>query len=546
LSLVTLGLVSTMSAVALQPSAALPPTEPDCVPLVAGSTGLFQIGGDIPSSEGLAGEEYPGFGAETTGEVARTLPRGIVFRTETDTFSREYAFALRQGHLYVALATEGVLNDGAVWHNLDLPACLDGKVSAISADHKFINVLGPRDQVYSHDMPGGDLSAERWTWRYGPYFWAGSGLTLWPDVKQWAASEFSGGETFTDTSGRKQSPIGVGTMYVLRGDGKHITLLDPWLPQDESRETCVPRDGRLRVAGISGSGSVVMAIGTDGSVWTRLYDFDVSGGNTVFGSYSWERDRPASDTRWQMPGPRWLRHATPRGSLTNRVSISKTGDDASERVLRVEGRSPSGATGYFEKALTDSRWHFVRTWRKLTGTPLKRVTFEATGLDSPTEVRPYSGAIDGLPAAITSFTAHCTERTTLRIQVSAQEHVGLILHSSDGLRQEMRDAGLTDVPREYNGAIEVPLGTWRNLASASPAVRDWIETNLDGRFTTSPIRVTATRIRFLVQCWEFTLNGDPANVDMPAILPDAGVAVGRLTEMNADGRSPSTCVWATP
>ena len=81
--------------------------------------------------------------------------------------------------------------------------------------------------------------------------------------------------------------------------------------------------------------SMPLAVSRRAEVFTRLYDFDVSGANTVFGSYSWERDRPASDTRWQLPGPGWVRHRKPPGTITDRISINKTGDDARDRLLRI-------------------------------------------------------------------------------------------------------------------------------------------------------------------------------------------------------------------
>lgn len=280
-----------------------PPSEPECLPLGAGTTGVLLVGGSVPSSDQLTGQ--PGGLAEpVVGDLARRLPDRIVFKDDRNTFGRDYAFALRDGRIYVRPATLGVGNRGEPWRRLELPACLDGHVQAISADHRLLVALGPDRQVYSHDMPGGDLSAERWTWRWGPYFWTGSGLRMFHDVREWATSEFTSAEWFRDTSGREHHPIGVATVYLLRGDGRRITYLDPWLPQDESREVCGPRRGTVPMAGISGSGS---------TVFVAVSEASCTPGSTT--STSPAPTRCSATT----PGSAACRRTTPAGSCRGRA-----------------------------------------------------------------------------------------------------------------------------------------------------------------------------------------------------------------------------------
>ncbi len=511
--------------------AATPPSSPTCAALVAGSTGVIEVGSRLPSSEQLQGRRG-GFGEVAPGSVARSLPDAVVFRSPTETSSLEYAFAVRAGHVYVRDARVGRGLPGHPWHRLELPACLDGHVRQVSSDRRLLLAVTDDRQVYSHDMPDGDLSPSRWTWRWGPYFWTGAGWHLPADVRQWAVSDLGSDEHFTDTSGRERNPLGVATVYLLRGDGRTITYLDPWLPVDDSREVCGPLRGTVPLAGLSGSGSTVFVVDRAGGLWSRMWDFDVSGANTVFGDYSWQQGRPASDTRWQLPGPSWVRQPSPPGPVTDRVSITKNGLSSRDRVLRVEGRY-DGRTGYWEKQIASPRWHFVTTGLPLRGHvlhgPLSRV--------APDD-RVFLGTVAGARVTAVDVNPVCSP-AHLKVAVAPGVRLDLLLHLADGMRQEARARGLDDTPREYNGALEVPLSTWQHL---DPRARAWVDQALGGRrVVTAPVALTTTRLRFLAQCWQLTLGGQPARTDVPRVPPDLGMAVGRATEQKEDGRSPSFC-----
>ncbi len=516
-------------AAAAQPAAAIP-SDPRCLTLVAGTTGLL-----VDTPAGRAG----GLGDPAPPAVAHTLPDAVVFRTTAETFGREYAFALRRGQIYARPATVGRGTPGTSWRVLALPDCLRGNLIEISADGRLLLALSRDRTLYSHDIPGGDLSAEHWTWRWGPYFWTGLGMRMFGDVGDWAASELINTERFTDTAGRERPPIGVATVYLLRSDGRRITYLDPWLPADESREVCGPRRGTLPLAGLSGSGSTVFVVGRRGELYTRLYDFDISGANTVVGGFSWYQDRPANDPRWQLPGPDWVRHPRPRrAAITDRITIVKSGSHANDRLLRVEGRDRRGRSGYWEKPLTArgaGAWRFVRTGAALAGTPLPR----RRAFFAPDDRR-YEGTIGGLPATVSDFNPECSP-ARLHVTVAPGAGLDLLLHSSDGLRQDTRARGLDDVPREYNGAIEVPRDTFAALRDGDPR-KAWIDAHLGGRrIATAPVAVTATRLRFHAQCWALTRDGRPARPDALRIPPDLGIVAARLLEQSKDGRPLDRC-----
>ena len=471
--------------------------------------------------------------------VRDSLPARVDFKDQTSTFSTLYAFALRQGKIYVRRAKVGVPVRGEPWHALELPACLDGRVTAISADEGLLVALGADRQVYANNMPDDAPAATAWTSRWGPPFWVGPGMKMFGDVRRWATSGFGPPATFTDSAGRSHQPIGVATVYLMRDRGRRITYIDPWLPPDESREVCTPRRGTLPLANISASGSTILAVGQRGELFTRLYDFDVAGANTVFGDYSWQRPRPSGDGRWQLPVADWQRQVPPPGMITDRISIATTGRDASDRLLVVEGRNKNGRPGRFEKRIDARRWKFIATGQVLRGRrlPLARPLRRGAG-----DRRRYAGTIGGRRAVVTNFSPECSP-AQLRIAFGHGVRLGLILHSTDGIRQAIRARGLTDIARNYNGAIEIPKATFKDLPSMPPSVRDWVAANLTpGRFTTSPLSVTTTRMRSLSQCWQLTLNGRPARPDKLRVAPDPGVVAGWLTEMVKDGRPPGLCL----
>lgn len=519
-------------------ASAAPPAEAECLALLAGTTGIPYVGENLPATDTQTGLPS-GFGPLATSEQLKKLPGRIAFKDQRSTFSTSYAFALLQGQIFVRRADTGAPLPGEKWRLLALPKCLDGKITSITADEKLLFALGPGRQLYSNGMPNGSPAAEHWTWRWGPYFYLGSGMTLFKDVSRWSASGFSPDATFTDTSGRKQHPIGVATAYLMRDNGRRITYLDPWLPQDESREVCTPKRGTLPLANLSSAGSTIFAVGQRGELFTRLYDFDISGANTFLGKYSWQSPRPASDTRWQLPGPEWRPQPKPKGAITDRISIARTGVDASDRLLVVEGRDSKGRSGRFEKQINAASWKFVAAKGALIGRalPLKR-PLSFGKVDS----RTYKGTIGGRPAEVRNFGPECSP-AALTVSFDGKTKLKLVLHSSDGLRQEVRERGLTDVPREYNGAVEIPAATYRALSTMPATVRDWVSKNLSpGRFTTSPLAVTTTRMTSLSKCWKLTLNGKPARPDQLALPPDLGIVIGRLTEMQQDGRTPNLCV----
>lgn len=515
------------------PSLAEPPRtipDPACAPAYAGTSGVIGMPGD------------PGLGRAAEGgtppppDVAAALPATIAFRSNTETFNRTFDFAVHGGKIYAR-----TIGDAAGWRAIGLPACLDGNVREISADGDTLLATDQQRWIYTVSLGAPSPAATGWTRRWGPFFWTDLGMRIPSDVTAWAASDLSAGEdgTFTDRAGNAHEPFGILNLYLLRGDGRTITTLDPWLPSDESREVCTPNRGTTAIAGISGSGSTVAIVDREGRISTRLYEFDVAGSNTVFYDYAWEDQTGVDAPRVQLPAPDWVAQPNVPGSITDRISLSKIFTMPTGRLLRIEGLDAAGHTGYWEKDAADldaDAWTFVRTDAPLRGraVPLAPVS------DLTSEDRDYEGTVDGWPAEILGFNPYCSP-ATLRINPTGSDPFDLILHSIDGLRQERRGRGLDADARGYRSAIEVPRAMWDQRATLPEGVRAFLERWFtESRFIDGPLTATRSTVRIGVPCWVFS-RADIADDPVASATRDLGALFAGVMAAQEEGRAPSAC-----
>lgn len=416
---------------------------------------------------------------ENSGECdCNSLPESVYLRTDTETFNEESYAVLCEGRIYVknknaADWTELAFPDESVsgfkrisWDDLSLVAESDGG---------WIYTY-TRERVYS--PLGKDSYRYKWIDRWGPPLWMGSGRTIPDDTIDWDLSVLSPrkghDEFWTDDSGQ-QIKVGDGkvhTIYALRGDGSKITILDPWLPNDNSVELGTPYAGKFQAVGLSASGSTVFITNRYGDMYTRLWDFDIAGMDTAFFDYYYGNEgynKPLRISTYlaefygyeaiKLPSPPWVKQPRIQLSgdayLTDRISIHKTGAGDENRVLRVEGADEYGAAGYYEK-IYDSEWHFIALENySLKGNMLEYCPDDCSGLTfSESKTTRYVMGARGWAAEIPDFYLH-KDTHTLRIYVE-NSHFDLILHSRDKMRQTERAEGLDHSKRKLLGAIVVP------------------------------------------------------------------------------------------
>ena len=505
--------------------------DPLCMADYLGTTGLFQA---VPDPGTGVPTAFNG-GAVAEPSVAATLPDFVHLRDTRESYNDLHYFALRNGDIYLK-ANRELTGVDEPWRHLLLPGCLQGQVSALSVDGTVVIALNEERWLYTLDAASYGPMSGGWTRRWGAFFWTDPGEQMMPDVTHWATSHYSGEKSYIDSAGREHPIFGILTVYALRGDGLRITYMDPWLPSDESREVCGPERGTVPMAGLSGSGSTVMVISRGGEVYTRLYEFDVSGANSMFLDYSWQDQEGVAAPLMQLPAPEWIHHARIPGAVTDRISLRQLGSDSSHRLMRVEGRNEAGASGFWEKDLADSAWRFTRTGETLRGSLLaSRDDTRYLPEDSL-----YAGQIDGWNAEVRGFNPYCSP-ATLRIGIGGGAPTDFILHSTDGLRQERRARGLTAQPHVYRSAVEVPKALWNARAQQAPELQAFLATHFGAqRFLTGPLSATPGTLQVTMPCWTLTRPGDVADAVLPAV-PDGGIYVAELRSAQEEDRTPGAC-----
>ncbi|MGJ8669151.1 MAG: hypothetical protein ACSHXK_06650 [Oceanococcus sp.] len=514
--------------------------DPLCAEEYAGITGLYQR----PPTDIDLGDYDVFSGEEASPEIASTLPEIVHLKGRLESYTDAYYFAVREGRIYTKVNLE-LSQENSPWRAMKLPRCLDGQVSEISADGDVLIALNQQRDIYTINYSRHDYGVDPWTRRWGPFFWTELGGFIYPDVRDWASSEFASVDKYyVDSAGREQKLAGILTVYLLRGNQRHITYLDPWLPMDDSREVCGPERGTVSIAGLAGSGSTVMVVTHDGDIYTRLHEFDISGANTFLLDYSWHDQDDLENPVLQLPGPGWIQHPRVPGQITDRLSLRKLPPGTAHRLMRIEGQDAAGNTGYWEKdqaELDSQAWKFVATGEALLGETLPR----AGQRFSPEDFR-YFGLIDGFPTTVENFNPHCSP-STLRIDFP-DGALDLILHSVDGLRQERRTRGLDLYPRYYRGAVEIPSSVYRNKDQLSPLKQDFLARHFgQDRFLDGPLLATAGNLQILEACWSFSRDiDDLASLITQPPVPDAGILVAEIYAEQEQGRTPPLCLGLQP
>lgn len=437
-------------------------------------------------------------------EAPESLPEQVIFRSTTQTFNRRYQFALVDGTIWYRSNTE-VTGIHEPWAKLPVSSCFAGKVAGISADDDELIAVDTSRWIYGMDGALKTPAQFNWSLRWGPPFWTGPGRKLPNDISTWSWSVVSqiDDKDWLDDAGNAHD-VGFGKVshiWTLSHGGQRLTYLDPWLASDESYELCAPHRGRFRSVNLSASGSYVFIVGRHGDLYTRHYDFDIAGADSIFFNYSYEDQRGVAHPKIQLPSPAWIQQPKIPGTVTDRISIHKVGSGSIHRQLRVEGKR-DGTVGYWHKDVSATSWEFTPTGDSLVGQVLDNPDEDTSSLDlGPSEDRQYRGSVPGGVVTITDFNTYCTP-SQIEVKLANGTAFGLTLHTVDNIREFRRARGLDGKPRMFNGTIEVPPAL---RESTDPQVRAFLASLGAGRFIKANLDGTVSKLKFRTQRWSLDL-----------------------------------------
>ncbi|WP_107985802.1 hypothetical protein [Rhodococcus sp. OK519] len=481
--------------------------------------------------------------------VGVAAPSSVELRTQTTQFNRFWDFALVDGALLTRPRVQSGEN-AEPWRYAPLPDCLRGVLVGISVDDDELIAVDGDGWIYTLDNVSHSPLLWNWTSAFGAPLWTGQGQQLPGGAPgTWALSVSSpwDNQTYTDAAGRIHY-VGLGKMTMvpsLTGDGSRITYADPWLPNDQSYEIGGPLGGRFRSVALSSAGSTTFVTNEFGDMFTRNFDFDAGGSDSVFFRYSWDDQtgKPTAPNMFaelldrdtaaiRLPAQDWVRQPKIPGEITSAISVHSTGVGPGMRELRVAG-SRDGATGFWHKDLSADTWEFTATDADLPGAPLDNSpqdrSTETLAPPAPWNLSaslpsrdtlvdgqflldvglPYTlvdprlldqagmqAAPSGYRLSIDHFDPAATTRNAI-VTAPDGTAIPVLVHTADGLRFAPRGAGLDSEPRHLVGAIEIPLERF-DAREADPVldafVRDWMR----GK-QIAPITLSATDTDLVVR-----------------------------------------------
>jgi hypothetical protein len=406
-------------------------------------------------------------GEELELDAPADLPDRVVLRTETESFNRDWSVAVREGRIWIRANQDTGEREGD-WELLGKTGLPEGgglvrfdppeEIVAVSVDGCHVQALSSDGVWYrGTDMRKDVRDHLTWTDRWGWLAGNGPGLTAEVEDLGWDVSDSHPFDVhhYEDILGTEHSVgMGVAHLYRLDADRRTILFNDWWLPADWSRTVCGPERGTLPLVDLSASGSTVFVVAADGSLHTRLYDFDTAGENDLY-TYSFILDGPSGTTR-ALPAEPWRRQPAPDGVITDAVTIFQDGQGNAARVLRVAG-SQSEQSGYFEKRIFEEDWRFVTTGEPAVGAALPTTMAPIDPEDQPLLGRlTREGSAASLELELEDFNLLCSP-AQVRILVDG-EPVAATLHHVQVMVEEIRPYRYweKDIVAEVRAALVLP------------------------------------------------------------------------------------------
>ena len=323
-------------------------------------------------------------------DVGGLLPEKVYIRTMTQSYCQYYDFVLVDGRIY------GKKTGGGNWElfkNTGLPYSAPSNfMNRFKTPERICSICADGDSLYAMDSDGYLYYCYLNKFSTAPYMqW--QKRQGFPANKQFRVTELI--QNFRSWSmGARRSEVmwqediygnphhygtmGIETYYFLSEDGRQIRFCDSGLPQDTSRIIMGPKDGAFISESLSASASTLFVIGNQGTMYTRLIDFDTMGCDPIFFQYTYdhlEQSYTGSEylsnySPWALPAEYWKEqpkiNLRGKARLTSLISIAQNGQGNAARELRVAGTDEDGNAGYYSKMILDDTWTFHKAPLRLS------------------------------------------------------------------------------------------------------------------------------------------------------------------------------------
>lgn len=310
---------------------------------------------------------------ESTDNVNGEFPKHVYVKTLTQTFMKDWEFILSDGKIYSK-------EEGDDEWKLFL------KTGKPKDANRITEIYGDGDCIFAFDGEGRlfKVYTQRTTVDNKPFTWVSN--FGWPQKTQLYQNELVKNNRgwamgtrrrdvlwYEDIFGNQHhyGTMGLETIYFLSDDGQRILFTDSGLPNDYSKSIEGPEHGRFIARSISNSASTLFLIGEDGTMYTRLIDFDTMGCDPMFFKYTYKNEpQKYSGTEylsnyapWGLPAEPWKREPEikleGKARLTRFISIHQNGEGNFARELRVAGTNKDGVTGYYYRNIANEKWNFM-------------------------------------------------------------------------------------------------------------------------------------------------------------------------------------------
>lgn len=316
----------------------------------------------------------------------KAFPDDVYIKTRTETFHSRAYFIIRNGKIWTKKNYQTTKTKDK-WHLMPFNGLpFSDKEKDFPKAEKIVEIYADADELLAIDNKGrffvkqskgkGLYSDDLWHYNIGfPKQPLKYNKLTNPNRSLSMGRRHFDVLWYEDPFGNKHhyGTMGTSTIYLLSEDGKEIMYTDNGLPADFSHRICGPDRGKFTAENLQSSGGTLFLADTSGNLYTRMDDFDLNGGTSMFFKYTYKpykSDLSGEDYRsslspiglslkdWQKQPTINLKN---KAKITKKITILQNGYGNAARELRVAGLNDNGESGYYYKNIFADKWLFKKT-----------------------------------------------------------------------------------------------------------------------------------------------------------------------------------------